>query len=382
MFKDISILGSTGSIGVQTLDVCKFHGINVHGLAAGKNIDCIEKQILEFRPEVASVIDEKSAVELKKRLGNKVKTEVLYGDAGLEAVAQVSAADCVVSSIVGVDGFMPTMKAIEAGKQIALANKETLVAGGSIVTREAKKQGVQILPVDSEHSAIFQCMFGNTKEAVYKILLTASGGPFRKFSKDELENVTAAQALKHPNWVMGQKVTIDSATLMNKGLEVIEAKWLFDMDLEDIEVLIHPQSIIHSMVEFCDHSVIAQLGLPDMRLPIQVALSYPERVDSNFERLDFTKIADLTFEKPDVERFRCLQLAFDALKVGGTMPTVMNAANEVAVGKFLRGEIGFLDIARLVERAMNEQEVISNPSAEEVLEYDLRTRKGVEKWKL
>lgn len=375
MVENISIIGSTGSIGTQTLDCVRNLGIKISGLSANSNIDLLEKQIKEFCPEVVSVGTEKLAVELKSRIGNMC--EVLHGNEGVIAVATVPSADAVVTSVVGVAGLIPTIEAIKKGKNIALANKETLVAGGSLVMELARANNVHILPVDSEHSAIFQSLRGGRKAEVEKIILTASGGPFRGYSREELENVTLEQALKHPNWSMGSKVTIDSATMMNKGLEVIEAKWLFDVELSQIEVLVHPQSVIHSMVEFFDGSVIAQLGSPDMRLPIQYALTYPQRAKAEFSKLDFTKTSSLTFEKPDMSTFRCLGLAFEAAKEGGTMPAVMNAANEVAVNLFMKKKIKFCQIPEIVESIMQKHIVNIQPSIDDIIEVDRWAREQI-----
>jgi len=376
MAKKISILGSTGSIGTQTLDVARNLNIEVVGLAVDKNIDLLEKQIIEFKPSAVAVNDKELAKVLKEKVKDK-DVQVYSGLEGIIKIATMDEADTVVTSMVGIAGLMPTIEAIKAKKNIALANKETLVTAGAIIMREAKKNGVNILPVDSEHSAIFQSLMGNNKTAVAKILLTASGGPFRKKNKKELEQVTVEEALKHPNWDMGCKITIDSATLMNKGLEMIEAKWLFDMEPEKIEVLVHPQSIVHSMVEFIDGSVIAQLGSPDMRLPIQFSLTYPERVENNFPKLDLLKIGRLTFEEPDYEKFPCLGLAFRAVKCGGSMPAAMNAANEEAVALFLNRKIGFADIPRIIKRIMDMHDAHSNPDIEKILEIDLWARNTV-----
>ena len=376
MAKKISILGSTGSIGTQTLDVARNLNIEVVGLAVDKNIDLLEKQIIEFKPSAVAVNDKELAKVLKEKVKDK-DVQVYSGLEGIIKIATMDEADTVVTSMVGIAGLMPTIEAIKAKKNIALANKETLVTAGAIIMREAKKNGVNILPVDSEHSAIFQSLMGNNKTAVAKILLTASGGPFRKKNKKELEQVTVEEALKHPNWDMGCKITIDSATLMNKGLEMIEAKWLFDIEPEKIEVLVHPQSIVHSMVEFIDGSVIAQLGSPDMRLPIQFSLTYPERVENNFPKLDLLKIGRLTFEEPDYEKFPCLGLAFRAVKCGGSMPAAMNAANEEAVALFLNRKIGFADIPRIIKRIMDMHDAHSNPDIEKILEIDLWARNTV-----
>ena len=372
--KAISILGSTGSIGTQTLDVVRNLGnIEVKALSTNKNIDLLEKQIEEFHPKKVAVMDDEKAYELKKRIGSKI--EVLKGLEGLCEIAEMDETDTVVTSVVGVIGLIPTFKAIQKKKNIALANKETLVTAGKIIMEEAKKNNVSIYPVDSEHSAIFQCLQGNAHNKISRIILTASGGPFRGKSLKELETVTVEETLKHPNWEMGAKITIDSATMMNKGLEVIEAKWLFDVELNQIEVLVHPQSIIHSMVEFEDGSIMAQMGEPDMRLPIQYALTYPKRITNNWPRINFRQRNMLSFEEVDLSVFKCLQLAYDALKIGGTMPAVLNAANEVAVDKFLKKEINFLDIAKIIEATMEKHELIKNPSLSDILDVDQWARK-------
>ncbi len=368
--KKISILGSTGSIGVQTLDVVRSTGdFQVMALTTNRNIDLIKKQIEEFKPILAVVMDEEKAEELKKIMG-ETNTVIKSGMDGLVEAATLPEAETIVVSVVGNIGIKPTYEAIMAKKEIALATKEVLVSGGSLIKNAAKKMGVSILPIDSEHSAIFQSLQGNSMNKINKILLTASGGPFRGKKREDLINVTAKDALKHPNWSMGAKITIDSSTMMNKGLEVIEAKWLFDVDVEDIEVVVHPQSIIHSAVEYEDGAVMAQMGVPDMKVPISYALTYPKRVKNNFEKLDITKIAMLTFEKPDMETFKCLGLAFKAIKIGGTMPAVLNAANEIAVDAFLKGSIKFLDIAEIIEKTMNAYTVINDYTIDELLEAD------------
>ncbi len=374
MPKKISILGSTGSIGTQTLDVARNLGIEVLGLTSCKNINLLEKQIYEFKPRLVAVSDKGLAKDLRDRIG-KCGTEVLEGTEGIIEVARMEGVDTVVTSVVGTSGLLPTMAAIKSGKDIALANKETLVTAGDMVIAEAKKRNVRILPVDSEHSAIFQSLSGYKKSDVERIILTASGGPFRGKKALELQNVTTRQALKHPNWSMGNKITIDSATLMNKGLEVIEARWLFDMELDKIQVLIHPQSIIHSMVEYVDGSIMAQLGSPDMRIPIQFALTYPERKENSFSKLDLLKSGGLTFEEPDYDSFPCLSLAFCALKTGGTMPSVLNASNEVVVGLFLNEKIGFMDIPKIIEKTMSRHLVIKSPELEDIIEADEWARK-------
>lgn len=375
MVKNIAIIGSTGSIGTQTLDCVRNLGIKVVSLSANSNIDLLEQQINEFSPEIASVGTEALAAELKKRVGNKC--EIYYGQEGVIAVATVPSAELVVTSVVGVAGLIPTIEAIKKGKNIALANKETMVAAGALVMKLAREYNVEILPVDSEHSAIFQSLRSGSKDEIEKILLTASGGPFRGFTREQLKNVTLAQALKHPNWSMGSKVTIDSASMMNKGLEVIEARWIFDVDVSKIEVVVHPQSVIHSMIEYVDGSVIAQLGSPDMRLPIQYAITYPERARADFSKLDFFKVSSLTFEKPDMETFRCLKLAFEALKIGGTMPAVMNAANETAVNLLLEDKIKFYQIPDIVENIMQKHSVNICPSIDDIIEVDSWARKKI-----
>ncbi len=369
MKKKIVVLGCTGSIGTQTLEVAAELGYEVLGLSAGSNIDLLEKQVLEFKPEVVSVRDDKAAEELEKRLKSSA-TRVLSGEEGAIHVAEMDGADVVVSAIVGIAGLKPTLAAIRKGRTVALANKETLVAAGVLVTREAKESGAVIIPVDSEHSAIFQCLQGNRREQVEKLILTASGGPFRGMTRQELEKVTVEQALAHPNWNMGNKITIDSATLMNKGLEVIEARWLFDLPPEKIQVLVHPQSIVHSAVEYVDGSVIAQLALPDMRLPIQYALTWPDRLANSFSRLDLLRCSQLTFEEPDTDTFPCLRLAFEALAAGGTMPAVMNAANETAVELFLSRRNKFHHIPRIIDTVMSAHSPVENPDLEDIEKAD------------
>ncbi len=369
MIKNICILGSTGSIGVQTLEAVsalrKFDEINVLGLTANKSIELLERQINEFSPKLVALTDEASAFKLKDRLKGK-KVEILTGIEGVIEVARLSEADTVVNALVGGVGLAPTLSAINAGKNIALANKETLVCAGSLLTEAARQKGVSIIPIDSEHSAIFQCLQGNSLNKIKKIILTASGGPFRNLPAHELSNVTVEAALKHPNWAMGQKITIDSATMMNKGLEVIEAKWLFDVNINQIEVAIHPESIIHSMVEYEDNAIMAQLGAPDMRVPILYALTHPRRVKNEFKPLNIFEVGKLTFEKPDLEKFRCLKLAFEALSLGGTYPAVLNMANEIAVERFLARRIGFLDIPALVEKTLSAHVGVSHYSLEDI----------------
>ena len=366
--KKIAILGSTGSIGTQTLDVVREHSdeLQVVALAAGSNKERLKEQIKEFHPKLVSLSDEKKAQELKEELAGE-QVEVVCGMEGLIEVAGADSADVVVTAVVGMMGILPTMEAIKKGKDIALANKETLVTAGHLIIPMAKEYGVSILPVDSEHSAIFQSLQGEPKAALDKILLTASGGPFRGKSAEFLETVTLEDALNHPNWSMGPKITIDSSTMVNKGLEVMEAKWLFGVDYSQIEVVIQPQSIIHSMVQYVDGAIIAQLGTPDMRVPIEYALFYPERRSLSGDRLDFSKLSQITFEKPDYKVFRGLSLAIEAGKTGGTMPTVFNAANERAVAKFLKGEIKYTDIVRSVEKCMDAHKVSAHPDLEEIL---------------
>ena len=374
--KRIAILGSTGSIGTQTLDVVRNNRdkFEVVAISANKSIDLLLKQIIEFNPKYVAVYDEDSAIKLKEMITQDVEIKVLSKMEGLVKISTLEEVDVVLTAVVGMIGLVPTMEAIKAKKTIALANKETLVMAGELVMKEARKNNVDILPVDSEHSAIFQCLNGEKKKNVEKIILTASGGPFRGKSKEELKGVTKNEALKHPNWDMGRKISIDSSTLMNKGLEVIEAKWLFDVEAEDIDVIVHPQSIIHSMVQFEDSSVISQMGCPDMRLPILYALTYPDRIETDFERLDLGKIGTLTFEEPDMDTFPCLKLAYEALKLGGTYPAALNSANEVLVNEFLNDKIGFYDIPYYIERTLKEHKNRENATLEEILEVDRETR--------
>ena len=371
--KNIAVLGSTGSIGTQTLDVVRNNeDIRVVALSAGSNIELLEQQAREFSPEVVSVADERDAEKLRKKLeGTGVK--VLWGMDGLIEAAQHPSADTVVTAVVGMMGLRPTVAAINAGKDIALANKETLVTAGHIIMPLAKEKNVRILPVDSEHSAILQCLTGEDQREVSRIIITASGGPFRGRTREQMKDVSLEDALKHPNWSMGRKITIDSATMVNKGLEVIEAKWLFGLDAEDIKVIVQPQSVIHSMVEFVDGGIMAQLGTPDMRLPIQYAIYYPHRRPLPGDRLDFGALKQITFEEPDFENFRGLALAFEALKTGGSMTTVYNAANELAVSRFLNREIGFLDITAMIEDSMKAHKVIENPDIEQILRTERET---------
>lgn len=374
--KKITILGSTGSIGTQSLEVIRdLKDIEVVALSTNVNIDLLEKQIKEFHPKCVVVMDEKKAYELKHRLHSN--TEVLAGLHGLIDIATLPEIDIVLTSVVGNIGLLPTIKAIQAGKDIALANKETLVTAGKLVMNEAIKYGVKIYPVDSEHSAIFQSLQGNAHNKISKLYLTASGGPFRKKTLEELKTVTVDEALNHPNWSMGKKITIDSATMMNKGLEVIEAKWLFDVEASDIHILVHPQSIVHSMVEYEDGAVIAQLGEPDMKVPIQYALTYPNRVANHFPKINFFERNKLEFEKPDTTKFTCINLAYDALQVGGDMPAVLNSANEAAVELFLSRKIKFLDISKLIELAMNAYTVKYDYTLEDLVQSDLWSREFV-----
>ena len=377
MMKNVSILGSTGSIGRQSLDVIEqLGGINVVALTAGTSVDMMAEQCRKFRPELAVMASKEAADKLAAEIAD-LPTRVSWGEDGLIEAAELPSADCVITAVVGMVGLKPTLAAIRAHKRIGLANKETLVCAGEIVMREAKKEGVEIIPVDSEHSAIFQCLMGNVeKRQVKKIILTCSGGPFFGKKREELKNVTRADALKHPNWKMGAKITIDCSTLMNKGLEVIEAMRLYDVPLEQVQVLIHRQSIVHSMVEYVDGAVMAQLGAPDMRLPIQLALTYPERCECPVDGLDLTA-QPLVFSHPDLESFPCLQLAMDAAKLGGTACPVMNGANEAAVALFLEDKIGFYDIYDLVKGAMDAIPFIADPTLEQVLECDAAARKYV-----
>lgn len=373
MTKHIAILGSTGSIGTQTLDVARAHTdkLTVEVLTAGHNAKLLIEQAREFKPNAVVIADETKYAEVREALAD-LDIKVWTGSKAIEDVVQMSTVDTVVTAMVGYVGLSSTIKAIEAGKNIALANKETLVVAGELITELVAKHKVKVTPVDSEHSAIFQCLVGEPE--VEKLIITASGGPFRTKSFDELRTVTPQQALKHPNWNMGAKITIDSATMMNKGLEVIEAHWLFGIPYEQIEVTVHPQSIIHSMVQFIDGSVKAQMGLPDMRLPIQYALSYPDRWPSTFGRIDFKNQQPLTFETPDLEKFRCLALAYEALGKGGNMPAIMNAANEVAVDAFLKGRIGFLDIAETIGKTMQQMPFISQPTYDDYVATDRESR--------
>lgn len=380
--KYISILGSTGSIGTQTLDVVRQHSdkIKVVAISGNTNIQLLKDQILEFEPELCCVMDDSNALKLKKMLPPQAKTEIVSGMEGLIALAEYNKSEIIVTAISGMIGLKPTLAAIKKGKTIALANKETLVTGGAYIMNTAKKYKAPIIPVDSEHSAIFQCLMANETKAVNKIILTASGGPFRGKDQEFLKTVTVEDALKHPNWSMGKKITVDSATLMNKGLEVIEAKFLFDLEPDQIEVVVHPQSIMHSGVEFIDHSTLAQLGLPDMRIPIQFALFYPNRMENSYKSLSLTDIGTLTFEKPDLKTFKCLALAFEALKAGGTMPAVLNASNEACVKLFLDKKISFLDIGNINEKVMLSHSPKEIDSLERILEAEEWTKQTIRKF--
>ncbi len=385
--KRISILGSTGSIGTQTLDIVRHHPdrFEVVALAAGSNAKLLLEQVMEFRPSLVTVSEEAVAIDLDIQLRSKriraaegQPIEVMYGEDGRRSVATHRDCDMVICAMVGSAGLPSTLAAIRSGKMIGLANKETLVTAGHLVTQLAKLHNVKMIPIDSEHSAIFQCLNGENRDDVKRIVLTASGGALRDLSRDELEHVTAKQALAHPNWSMGAKITIDSATLVNKGLEVIEAHWLFDLPYDQIDVIMHPQSIVHSMVEFRDTSVMAQLGCPDMRVPIQYAMTYPQRQHNPTTPLDLLTIGRLDFRAVDVVRFPCLKYAYEAGKIGGTMPTVFNAVNEVAVSKFLKGEIPFLSIERFIEQTMMKHDLIREPNLEEILTTDAWARSWTE----
>ena len=374
--KQIAILGSTGSIGTQSLDVIRKHAdlFEVYALTANRNVELLIEQAREFLPEMVVIADKQKYPQLKEAL-NHLPVKVWAGEESLSQIVQAEPVQTVLTAMVGYSGLKPTLSAIRAGKAIALANKETLVVAGDLVTRLALEMQVPILPVDSEHSAIFQCLAGESNNPIEKILLTASGGPFRTFSQEQLKYVTAKEALKHPNWNMGAKITIDSATLMNKGFEMIEAKWLFGVTTEQIQIVVHPQSIIHSMVQFRDSSIKAQMGLPDMRLPIQYALAYPRRINSDFERLDFNRFSSLTFEEPDRNKFRCLELAYRAVQRGGNMPCILNAANEIVVARFLEGKIGFPAMSEIIERTMEEVAFIASPTLEDYMQTDAEARK-------
>ncbi len=377
MIKCVSILGSTGSIGRQTLDIIDHLGLSVAALTAGTSVDRMVEQCEKYRPQIAVMATEAAAKELKTAIAH-LPTEVYWGEEGLIRAATIEAADCVITAVVGMVGLKPTLAAIRAGKRIGLANKETLVCAGELVMAEAKKYGAEIIPVDSEHSAIFQCLMGvGAKKEIKRILLTCSGGPFYGMDKEQLSKVTKADALRHPNWKMGAKITIDCATLMNKGLEVIEAMRLYDLPLSQVDVLIHRQSIVHSLVELVDGGVMAQLGAPDMRLPIQLAMTYPQRCDCVVPKLDLTTCGALTFAAPDMEAFPCLQLARDCAQKGGNSCAAMNGANEEAVALYLEDKIGFYDIYRLVSQAVREVPFVENPTLEEILEADRLARESV-----
>lgn len=378
--KRLSILGCTGSIGKNVLRIVEQfpEKFSVVALAAGRNADLLLAQIRQFAPEVVVVLDDGLADHVRKRLGPEEKVEILHGEGGYEAASTLDSADLVVSAMVGSAGLLPTLAAVEHGKPVALANKESLVMAGEVLMEAARRHAVPIIPVDSEHSAVFQALAGQRKQDLKKILLTASGGPFLQTSKEELEDISPEVALRHPTWKMGPKITIDSATLMNKGLEVMEAKWLFDVPLEAIEVVIHPESIIHSMVAYCDGSVIAQMGLPDMRIPIAYALSYPERLCLELPEPDFCRIGALTFQEPDLGKFPCLALAFQACRAGRTYPAVLNAANETAVRAFLGHRIRFGQISRIVEDTLDKHEPVSDPGLSDILSADAWARRAAE----
>jgi len=377
--RQIAILGSTGSIGTQALDVISKHSdlFEVYALTANRNVELLIEQARKFLPEMVVIADKQKYPQLKEAL-NHLPVKVWAGEDALSQVVQAEPVQMVLTAMVGYSGLKPTLSAIQAGKAIALANKETLVVAGDLVTRLALENQIPILPVDSEHSAIFQCLAGESNNPIEKILLTASGGPFRTFSQEQLAHVTSKEALKHPNWNMGAKITIDSATLMNKGFEMIEAKWLFGVTTEQIQIVVHPQSIIHSMVQFRDSSIKAQMGLPDMRLPIQYALAYPQRIESDFERLDFNRFSSLTFEEPDKTKFRCLGLAYRAVEKGGNMPCILNAANEIVVAGFLEDRIGFPAMSDIIEQTMEEVTFIASPALQDYIQTDAEARKRAE----
>ena len=373
--KNVALLGSTGSIGTQVLDVVSRlpERLNIVSMAANRNVELFAEQIKCYRPRIASIGTEQDAQKLMELLG-PADCQIIWGEDGLRNAAIIPEADVTVVSVAGTVGLAPTIAAISAGKDIALASKEVLVAAGSLVTGMIRQKNVRLLPIDSEHSAIFQCLQGEDTKKISRLLLTASGGALAKYPLNELEHVTVDQALAHPNWSMGKKITIDSATLMNKVLEIVEAKWLFGVDVSQIEVVIHPQSIVHSMVEYIDGSIIAQMGVPDMRLPLQYALLYPERVDTSLPRLNIADQGKLTFSKPDLERYPAIELAYRSIQQGGTMPAVMNAANEIAVGMFLESKIGFLDIQRIVRKVMDNHTPVQDPGLAQILEADIRAR--------
>lgn len=379
--KKITILGSTGSIGTSALDVIEKNPerFQVVALAAGQNVSLLKKQIEKFRPKLVAVSTKKNALKLREALTTKNKVKILYDEKGLQEIASLPAADIIISAISGAAGLMPTLAAIEAGKDVALANKETMVIAGEIVTKRAKKKGVKIIPVDSEHSAIFQCLQGQPHKNLRRIILTASGGPFLNFTKNELRKVKLHQALKHPRWKMGKKITIDSASLMNKGLEVIEAKWFFNIDISNIDVIVHPQSIVHSLVEFIDGTFLAQMGIPDMKIPIAYALTYPERIINDLQPLNLVKIVNLEFRQPDIKKFPCLGLAYAAGICGGTTPAVLNAANEIAVSAFIEQKIDFIDLPKIIEKVLVLHNSMKDPSLEEILQADLWARRETKK---
>ena len=379
--KKITILGSTGSIGLNALSVIEKNPqrFQVEALAAGRNIKLLNKQIEKFKPKVVSVSTKESAYKLRETLNAKSKVKIFYDEEGLKDIASFPSADIVISAISGSAGLIPTIAAIEAGKDIALANKETMVMAGDIVTKKAIKKGVKIIPVDSEHSAIFQCLEGYNRLNMRRIILTASGGPFLNFTRKELEKVNLSQTLRHPKWKMGKKITIDSASMMNKGLEVIEAKWLFNVDIGDIDVLIHPQSIVHSMVEFIDGAFLAQMGVPDMKIPIAYALTYPERIMNDLPSLNLAKTGNLEFFKPDKKKFPCLGIAYAACLCGGTAPAVLNAADEIAVSAFMENKIRFIDLPEIIEKILSRHDSIKDPSLDDILQADLWARKETKK---
>jgi 1-deoxy-D-xylulose-5-phosphate reductoisomerase len=379
--KKITILGSTGSIGLSALDVIYKNPerFRVVALAAGKNISLLKKQIEKFKPKVVSVSTKESALKLHEALNAKSRVKIFYDEEGLKEIASFPSADMVISSISGSAGLIPTLAAIEAGKDIALANKETMVMAGEIVTKRAIKKGVKIIPVDSEHSAIFQCLEGHKRQNLRRIILTASGGPFLNFTRNELKKVSLSQTLRHPNWKMGKKITIDSASMMNKGLEMIEAKWLFNVEIVDIDVLIHPQSIVHSLVEFIDGVLLAQMGVPDMKIPIAYALTYPERIHNDLPSLNIAKTGNLEFFKPDIKKFPCLGIAYAAGLCGGTAPAVLNAADEVAVSAFMENKIRFIDLPEIIEKILARHDSIKDPSLDDILQADLWARKETKK---
>lgn len=385
--KKIALLGSTGSIGVSALDVIgnnpdKF---KIVALAAGQNINLIKEQVEKYRPQIVALKERKDASDLETQFKNKYKVRIVYGEDGIKEIAARKDTDTVISAISGAAGLMPTITAIEAGKDIALANKETMVVAGDIVNKKAKKSGSKIIPIDSEHSAIFQCLQGRRRSELKRIILTASGGPFLKFKKNQLKSVRPQQALKHPKWKMGRKISIDSATMMNKGLEVIEAMWLFGTKINNIEILIHPQSIVHSMVEFTDGSILAQMGIPDMRIPIAYALSYPERISNNLPSLNLSKAGKLEFYLPDLDKFPCLKIAYEAGLAGKTTPAVLNAANEVAVEAYLNNMIKFTDISILIESVLSMHKPLRNHTLEDIVQVDswarMQAKKNIERKK-